>query len=335
MNDQNHNHLEYTKTSRYKLVLRFVLTWFLTIAILVILFSRIKFADVFALIKQTDIKYLCAGILLSVFAHVFFSSLRYQKVVGAMGCRLSLIEAIIVRMGCNPIKGILPFKMGELAILAYMKKKHNLSYLQGLFSLFFGYVFSFIVLILFYACGGFFYFHNPYQRIIYAAVFLLTLFSITPLMIRQVTRLVTWFVKKSQKIPEELTSLIEKFNPETIKNIILHSLGIEGSKLLIIFVLLKSLRIEISFNALLLLGSMTIIAVYLPITYWGLGIRESVILFLFFGYATPEKLLAGSLLITFIDGVVPILLGFFFIKPFLNGLWGDEKTSKGVVSHGV
>lgn len=333
MNDQNHNHLEYAKTSRYKLVLRFILTWLLTVAIFVILFSRIRFADVFALIKQTDIQYLFFAVLLSISAHVFFSSVRYQKIVGAMGCRLSMLEAVIIRMGCNPIKGLLPFKVGELAIPAYMKKKHNLSYRRGVFSLFFGYVFSFIVLILFYSCGGFFYFHNLYQRIIYAIAFLLPLFSITPFILRKVTGIISWCAKKYQKMPEELTSLIDRYHPGVIRGLILHSMGIEGSKLLIIFVMLKSIHIEIPFDALLLLGSMTILAVYLPITYWGLGIRESAILFLFAGYATPEKLLAGSLLITFIDGVLPILLGFFFLKPFLNGLWEDKETGKRILSH--
>lgn len=333
MNAQNHNHLGYAKTSRYKLVLRFVLTWLLTVAIFVVFFSGIRFADVFALIKQTDIKYLCAGILLSVLAHVFFSSIRYQKIVGAMECRLSLLEAVIVRMGCNPIKGILPFKVGELAIPAYMKKKHNLSYPQGIFSLFFGYIFSLIVLIIFYFCGGFFYFHNPYQKAIYVLLFALILFSITPPILRRITQFVIWCAKKSQKVPDELTSLIDKYNPGVIRSLVLHSLGIEGSKLLIIFVLLKSFHIEIPFDALLFFGSMTIIAVYLPITYWGLGVRESAILFLFSSYATPEKLLAGSLLITFIDGVVPVLLGFFFIKPFLSGLWQDKKADRGIISH--
>jgi uncharacterized membrane protein YbhN (UPF0104 family) len=236
-------------------------------------------------------------------------------------------------MGCNPIKGILPFKVGELVIIAYMKKKHNLSYPRGLFSLLPGYVFSFIVLIIIYSCGGIFYFHNPSQRIIYTAVFCLILFLITPLSLRQIPRLINWCAKKYWNHPEELTSLIEKYDPKAIHNIILHSVGIEGSKLLIIFVLLKSLGIEIPIDALLLLGSATIIAAYLPITYWGLGIRESAILFLFSGFATPEKLLAGSLLITFVDGVLPVLLGLFFIKPFLNSLWKDGKAGTGVVSH--
>ncbi|MGA2780309.1 MAG: hypothetical protein ABSF13_00145 [Smithella sp.] len=49
----------------------------------------------------------------------------------------------------------------------------------------------------------------------------------------------------------------------------------EGSNLLIILVLLKSVGIEISLEALLLLGATTIIAARLPITYWGLGISHS------------------------------------------------------------
>lgn len=333
MNLQNHNQLIYAKTSRSKAVLRFALTWLLTIAIFVILFSRINFTDVIVLIQQTDIRFLGAGVLFSLLAHVVFSSARYQVVVRAMGYRIAFYEAVIIRMGCNPIKGILPFKMGELAIIAYMKKRHNLSYPQGFFSLLFGYVFSFIVLIIFYSCGGIFYFHDPSQRIIYAVVFLLILFFIIPLSLRQIPRLITRAVTKYKKYPEEWTSFIEQYDPKALHNIILHSVGIEGSKLLIIFVLLKSLSIEIPLEALLLLGSATILAVYLPITYWGLGIRESAILLLFSGYAVPEKLLAGSLLITFVDGILPVLLGLFFVKPFLNNLWEDKKGGNGVLSH--
>ncbi len=325
MSPQNHNQLNYAKISNYKVILRFALTWLTTIAIFVIIFSRIKFVDVIALIKQTDIKLLCTGILFSVFAHLLLSSMRYQKVVEVMGCRLSFIEAVIIRMGCNPIKGILPFRMGELAIAAYMKKKHNLSYTKGFVSISLGYIFSFIILIIFYAFGGILYLRSLPQRIIFALLFLLILLLVAPLSFRYIPRLVVWFLKKFQKLPEESKSLIENYDFKTIKIILFHSFGIEGFKLLIILILFKSLNINISANALFLFGSATIIAAYIPITYWGLGIRESAVLFLFSGYATPDKLLAGSLLITFADSIFPVLLGLFFVKPFLNSLWGSEK----------
>jgi glycosyltransferase 2 family protein len=325
MNPQNNNQPNYAKISNYKVILRFILTWLTTIAIFVIIFSRIKFVDVFALIKQTDITLLCAGMLFSVFAHLLLSSIRYQKVVEAMGCRLSFFEAVIIRMGCNPIKGILPFRMGELAIAAYMKKKYNLSYTKGFVSISFGYIFSFIVLIIFYSFGCILYLQSLSHRIIFSLPFLLILSLVTPLGFRYIQRLLAWFYKKFRKLPEASESLIEQYDSKTIKVILLHSFGIEGFKLLIIFILLKSFNINIPVNALLLFGSATIIAAYIPITYWGLGIRESAILFLFAGYATPDKLLAGSLLITFVDSIFPVLLGLFFVKPFLNSLWGSEK----------
>jgi uncharacterized protein (TIRG00374 family) len=331
MNLQNHNQLNYAKASNYKVILKFALTWIITISILVIIFSRIPLADVFVLIKQTDIKFLCTGILCSVFAHLLLSSARYQKVVKVMGCRLSFLEAVIIRMGSNPIKGILPFKMGELAIAAYMKKKHNLSYPKGFVSISFGYFFSFIALIIFYSLGGIFYLHSQIQRIIFAVVFLLILVSI-PLSIRQIPRLLDWCLKKIRKLPEESTPLIKKYNSGTINIIMLHSFGIEGLKLLIILIILKSFSIDIPVDALLFLGSTTIIAAYVPITYWGLGIRETAILFLFSDYAPPDKLLAASLLITFVDSVLPVLLGLFFVKPFLDSLWGHKKSDADIVS---
>ncbi|MBN1364703.1 MAG: flippase-like domain-containing protein [Syntrophaceae bacterium] len=311
-------------------MLRFVLTWLITIAIFIVLFSRISFIEVFELIKQTNIYLFVAAILFSILTHVFLSSARLKKVVEIIGCRLSFFESVIIRMGCNPIKGVLPFKTGELTILAYMNKKHNLSYSKGFVSLLLGYVFSFIALILFYSFGGIFYFHSRAQRIFFVFLFLLNLLFVITVSLRKIPLLISGFLKRIQKLPEEIKSLVEKYNSPAIKITFFYSLGIEGSKLLIIFLVLKSLRIDIPADALLLFGSATIIAAYLPVTYWGLGIREATILFLFSSYAPLDKLLAGSLLITFVDGLLPVLLGLFFMKPFLNSLWGN--TERGIVS---
>jgi glycosyltransferase 2 family protein len=325
MNPQNNNQLNDSKISNFKVILRFVLTWLITIVIFAIIFSRIKLIDVIALIKQTQPVFFCAGILFSVVSHLLLSSMRYQKIVEVMGCRLSLSEAIVIRMGCNPIKGILPFRMGELAIAAYMKNKYNLSYARGLASISFGFIFSFIALAVFYSFGCIFYVNDRTQRMVLALLFLAILLVVTPLSIRYIRQLLAWIFKKIRKLPEESVSLIEQYDSRTTKIILLHSFGIEGFKLLIILILLKSLHINVPLATLLLFGSVTILAAYLPITYWGLGVRESAILILFSAYAPPDKLLAGSLLTTFVDSIFPSLLGLFFVKPFLNSLWGSEK----------
>jgi len=47
----------------------------------------------------------------------------------------------------------------------------------------------------------------------------------------------------------------------------------------------------------------------------------------FSGHAVPEKLLAGGLMITFIDGILPVLLGLIFLKPFLDVMMNGNPES--------
>ncbi|MDM7986891.1 MAG: lysylphosphatidylglycerol synthase transmembrane domain-containing protein [Smithella sp.] len=331
MNLQNPQKFNLQAISIIRTLFRVILTWAATLVILAFIFSRIHPADVLALLKKADIGYLSLGILFSLLAHVFFSLARYQNMIRLVGGRLSWGEAMMLRMGCNAVKGVLPFKTGELAMVAYMKKMHHLSYPRGFFSVLFGNVFSLIVLLLFFSAGGIFYFSNRHQSIIFALTFMLFFLVLILLSFRRMPPSVAGFLKKHFRLPEDLASFMEIYDPATMKNIFFHSLGIEGSKLLIIFTVLKSLQIDISFDALLLWGSATILAAYLPVTYWGLGVREATVLFLFADYATPDKLLAGGLLITFVDSVLPVLLGLFFIKPFLDNLFSGKKAGTNTI----
>jgi len=326
MNLQNPQKFSWETITNFRTVLRIVFTWLVAIIILAVIFSRIHPADVMAVLKQTDIGYLSLGILFSLLAHVFFTVARYQNMIRLVGCSLSWGEALLLRMGCNAVKGVLPFKTGEVAIVAYMKKVQNLSYPRGVFSVLFGTVFSLMVLILFCSAGGIFHFSDRPLSMIFVAVFLTIFLLLILSSFRRVPSSMVRYLKKYFRLPEDLAFLMEKYDPAIIKNIIFHSLGIEGSKLIIIFVVLKSLQIEMSAAALLLWGSATILAAYLPLTYWGLGVRESAVLFLFADYAAPGQLLAGGLLITFVDSVLPVLLGLFFVKPFLDRLLGSKKA---------
>ncbi len=249
MSIQKHHVWEYPTLSTPKAILRFVFTWLVTLAIFVVLFSRIPFHDVVSLLQQTDMRFLCAGLLCSVLAHLFFSSARFQRVV----------------------------------------KMNHLSYARGLLALLSGYMFSFTALIFFCSMGGLFYVHPPLQKMLFAAACLLIVLLIAISIRQNFFRPVVLYIHKILRLPENVRKIIESYDPQTGQAIMIHSLAIEGCKLLIILFSFKSLSIDLPVDALLLWGSMTIIAAYLPMTYWGLG----------------------------------ILLGLFFVRPFLNNWLGS------------
>jgi uncharacterized protein (TIRG00374 family) len=321
MKSANSDNVNPAGVSRGRTLCQFVLSWLLTLILFIVIVSRIKVSDVLLGLSQADIRYMTAAVLFSLLAHLLFSSARYREIARAMGKRISFFEAVLIRMGCNPIKGIFPLKIGELAIVAYMKRKHHLSYPEGFFSIFIGYPFSLIVLIFFYSVGGIFYFSDLHQKIFFLFLLFAALMLTLPSNVNQMMSLLVHWIGKFKNFPgEEESFLAEMHRLEKTRNIMVYSLGIEGFKLLVLCALLKSMGVNVSATVLLLFGSLTVMAVYLPFTYWGLGVRESAMIFLFSGQAPPEKLFAAGLMTTLIDGVLPVLLGLFFVQPFVKAL---------------
>jgi len=219
-----------------KTILKWVLPWVITMALFVVIFSKMNIADVLALLPAVDIRYLLAGIFFSCSAHLLFSPARYRQIVSMMGRRMTFSEAVMIRMGCNPVKGILPFKVGELAIVAYMKKKYHLSYPGGVLSVFAGYPFSLLVLIIFYATGGLFYFPQGGQKIFFALLLMVALILASPFGIREMIFLLFDGIRKFKRISGvEENFFTEMHIDQEARKIIFYSLGVEGSKLLIIF----------------------------------------------------------------------------------------------------
>lgn len=301
-------------------LLRFVLTWLMTSLIFVIIFSKIRFSEVLEALKQTDVTLFSLSIVFTLLAVLFLSTGRYRKILEILECRLSFFETLILRIGSLSINGILPFKMGELSRVAYLKKNHNLSYSRGVGSILVGYALSLFILLLFILIGWFFYHLNLLQRIYLTVLFLMFLSLVLLFKVGIIPHFLRRALKKFFKDREAFRALIDRCGPKTVLILFFYSLGFEGCKLLNTFLLFKALNIEIPYGAFFLFAPLSLLVASIPITFWGLGTREAVILLLFSSYATPEKLLGSSLLISFVNRLFPVLLGLFFMKPFLNRL---------------
>ena len=61
----------------------------------------------------------------------------------------------------------------------------------------------------------------------------------------------------------------------------------------------------------------------IPVTVSGLGTREVAIFYLFANFATPEQLAGLALLLTFVEFILPSLIGCFFLPSFLSAISGE------------
>jgi len=280
---------------------KYALTWILTIAILAILFSRIKFSDVLTAMKGVNVALLSLCIPVSFLAHLLIAPVRYGKILKQQGCSLSLSEAILVWAGTVPIRTITPFKAGDVSKVAYLKKTHNLAYSKGASSVFLGYAMTFVTLAFIILLGCSFYYFKTLQGVSF--ILLLSVILLF-LVFKRMGRL------------------------KGIIVIFLYSLAFEGCKLINALILFKALNIEVQYGALLFFIPLTFLIAAVPVTFAGFGTRESLILLFFYNYATPQELLSLSFLISLFNRLFPIFLGLFFVKVFLNRLLAADRKGK-------
>ena len=309
---------------------RFILTWLTTLLILGALFWKIRPGAVARALSAVDLKFLLAALLLSAFNYLLVGAERCRRILRVLGCRISLSEAVLIRMGGAPIKGLLPAKSGELARIAYLKRCHDLPYSSGILSVLLGLLLSLLSCSAFILAGWILVVEVPAVRI----VTLLFLVLLLPLVILALTRgglrrtfsgaLDRMRFGAASKFRNLLSVLKGDFRQEAAP-IVLYSILLEGCKIANVFILFRALDIHIPFSIALFQIPLTVLAASLPITVGGLGTRETSTLILFSAYAPSADLVAASLSISLVNLFFPMILGLFFIRRFLDLLLADEK----------
>jgi len=271
--------------------LRSLFAWLATIAILALVFSRVPFSGAARAVENADFPLVFAAVILSFFAHAALAPAKYMEILKGLGCRLSFTEAIVLRMGTLPVKSVMPFKTGELSIIGYLRKTHDLNLSRGASSIIWGYILSALVCAPVILAGCVLYCSPPVRWIIMAALILFIIAAAAA----------CWLVFKRTSI-----------------TILVFTAGFEGIKLLNALLVFKALKVDIPAEAFLFFVPLTLLISSLPVTISGLGTREASILIFFRGLSAPETLLGCGLLISLVNSILPAVLGGFFMVPLLK-----------------
>jgi len=294
----------------------------LTITILTFLFSKIDFLELVNTFKQVNLILLLFAVFISFFNNIFLNGDMWKRILKYLGCDISLKEAVFIRMASYPLKVLLPVKSGEFFRVLYLKKQKNFSLKKGAASIIFDILLNMCVLL----------------SIIFASIIFLkiNLFNI-PFII--ITGLIFSFIiffclKATQNF---IFSIVKKihfkfynalkvlfaFQGITSKKqsyFILYAFTIQLIVLANYYILSRALNLNIPFSKAILFFSLIIIISLIPVTISGLGIRESLIILFFSEFASFQSLLSLGILISFVEYILPALVGLIFVKPFLSKL---------------
>jgi len=292
----------------------------LTIIIFAFLFSKIDFFELINIFKQVNLTLLSFAVFISFFNNIFLHADMWKRILKYLGCNISLKEAVFVRISSYSFKILLPMKSGDFIKALYLKKQKNFSLKKGAASILFDIILGMCALLSLIFVGIIFLKINLLNIpiiIIIGLVFSFIIFFCLKITKNFIFSIFKRIHLKFYNILKELCAF-EEIIFKKQSYFIIYAFVIQLIMLINFYILSKAINLNIPFSKIILIFPPIIIISLIPISIFGLGIREGLIILFFSEFASFQSLLSFGILISFVEYILPALTGLFFVKPFLS-----------------
>lgn len=292
-------------------------------------------------LSEMRIAPLVAAILLASFASYFIGGYKWMRILKGLGYEVPFRYILFARLGSEPVKFVMPAKAGELVRPVYLRTKFDVKLPAGIGSLALDKQFNLFGLLIIAAFGLSLYYGKYYTVGLILAV------AVLAVLVQSISRPVSrFFLGKNHKIWKAVGELWATLHTltwsETIIQILLGTAFL-FTEVLTGYLALYAAGVQVPVANAIIILSVVIFFVQIPITISGIGTRELALIALFSGYAPEETMLAVALAYTFVELIMPVLLGVPFMHPLLNRIkWKeigniirDLKTNPNALENGI
>lgn len=301
---------------------------FIGILILILIFTRVDFSKIIIQLSRINMP-LFLLINLLVLPSIFFRSCRWRALIRLQGLDYSIRDSFIAYLGGIYAGIITPGRVGEAVKAVYLKQEKNISYSEGMASVFLDRAIDLYALILLSVAASLGFINIKdlrYNLAAWAVIFFLLL--VPYLLINKPI-----MEKLSRAIYKSLISGLDanlfkggfKIFFSATRKILAQNLTIPVFFTFLAFLvylgqcyfLARLTDINISFIAVVMFVSISSLVSVLPVTIFGIGTREATMIYLFslIGLAS-ERALAYSFLLFFSLYIPTAVFGFagWYIK---------------------
>lgn len=281
-----------------------------TIVIFIILFRKTPFIEVINLIEKADFRIILLVLILAFFDRIFISSFVWKLILNKMGFNVFFKELLFIKVSSEPVISITPFKLGEFSRVLYLNRRRKIPFDKVVFSIFVEFFLSVLVLLFFFLAGITFWFFqgNPFIFNTQGFLFIYPLLTKKCFSKNKVCNNLKKYFKRCYE--DRMVFLDKKILFFVFLSWFLELLGV--------YMIAKALGVDLPFLAILFYLPLAIVISNTPVSFLGLGVRESIMVFFFAKFASSEKILAVSLLYSFFEYILPMLIGLSLTYLFLS-----------------
>lgn len=317
-------------TSRLRKVIgrkRLVLAALVSLAILMMLGWKtgVRLDAIAERFRQVNWPVLIAALVFSVLWHVFVGADKWWRILRAQGADVGYWEVFRVRLGSEPVRFAVPFKVGEVVNAAYFGRLEAFGFSRAAGSIAFDKALNFFGTVFWLYVGmaamrtmptsGYVALHT----VVGAAI-------VVVICVRPVRRAATALARlahpKLGRFAAGVLSAFEEFSPRQKIGFLLYGIVYPLRPLVVCWLLFVAFRFGPvpSLEEFLAYGSVVVLMSNVPLTVAGIGPREATLFALFSAYGDEAVLYLIGLMMSLAIHVLPAILGIPLMFPLLRAV---------------
>lgn len=310
-----------------------------SLVILVILCMKagVRLINILDDIRSVDALWLAGIFIFSEAVHVFVGSWKWLLILRGIGCPTSYGEMLFVRVGSDPVRFAMPFKLGEVSNVLYFSQTGKLPFCQSASWILFDKALNFLGTIFWLLIGllltGV---ASELKWPVVAAGCALVALLVIPQLRWAAVKIAGLFHRKLGELTRQLLTTFERIRFRRRIELIVLALLFQLRPLIVCYLLFVAMgpanfATRPAIPELLSKGSAVVVASNLPGSQAGMGYRETALVNLFSSHlANPDyksPLVTMGILIAVAMFVVPAVIGLPFMASFIAAISARRKKS--------
>jgi len=266
-----------------KKILTWCLRFFIGLILIVILINKIDATKIIDQILNMDL--IILPLFLLLFPIVFLATaLNIKFVLDSLGEKIKTLKVLKNTLIAQSIGSFLPGRLGEVSV-AYLLKKEGINYGKSLLALIIDKIATFSAVSIFSICAFFIFFEKKIALELSLGLVMLMIAACFCLMSNKIREIIRKFILRKYAclfagFSKGLFYIIRKKKSILVLAFLI-KVTMMVSLSLIIYLLLIAFGADVSFLYILIIHSVGTLSAQIPISIAGLGIRESIAVYMF------------------------------------------------------
>lgn len=295
-----------------------ILSVLLTVVVLALIVRTLQIDQMLGHLEKIAPVYFLLLAAVAALQNLFLLPTKLRLILAMDQVKITYYESLLLRLTGISLKFLLPMKIGELAKVYYLKRTRSYSVSHGISFVLFDKVTALTGLAFLGTVGCLGVAEFRMLAIPVGFIFLLLCASILTPLIGSSLHLLRFLPDRVFAILQGMSHMFHRVGLLPRLKVLLYSIALMGYDMLYYYLAFRAIGIHVPFSVILLRIPLVYLFTALPLSMYGIGFREGLVIVLMQQYGTAEQLFVAGGLVSIFEILLFASIGTISFHSFMH-----------------